>query len=94
MATYVMLGRYSAEAVKGISADRTRRARALIEEHGGTVLSMYALLGDCDLLVIADLPDADAALLASLGLTRLTGVAFSSSPAMEIAHFDEVAGGS
>ncbi len=94
MSTYVMMGRYSAESVTGISADRTRQAREMIEGQGGTVLSMYALLGDRDLMIIADLPDADAALLASIGLTKLTGVAFSTSPAMDISHFDKVAGGS
>ncbi len=91
MATYVMLGRYTAESVKGISADRTRQARAIYDMHGGTMQTMYGLLGGNDLMVIADLPDTAAAMKASMAMTKLTGVGFVTMPAVDIAEFDRLA---
>lgn len=36
MATFMMFGKYSAEALKGISADRTSKAADLMKGFGGT----------------------------------------------------------
>ena len=91
MATYVMIGRYSVDAAKTISADRTHQAESIIKHHGGHVKSAYALLGENDLLLIVDRPDGDAAMKASLGLSKLSGVAFSTSPAIDVAVFDRYA---
>ncbi len=91
MATYVMLGRYTAESVKDISADRTRQARTIYDKHGGTMQTMYGLLGGTDLMVIADLPDTAAAMKASMAMTKLTGVGFVTMPAVDIAEFDRLA---
>jgi len=44
MAKFFMYGKYSQEAVKGISADRTKKALDAIAKAGGKVNSMYALL--------------------------------------------------
>jgi uncharacterized protein with GYD domain len=56
MATFVMLGKYSSEALKEISAERTQRAVSTIKKFGGEVSSMHTLLGDHDLVLIVDLP--------------------------------------
>ena len=61
MATYLLFGRYSADALKGISAKRSEEARALIK-HGGELKSAYATLGGIDLVMIADLPDNSRAI--------------------------------
>ena len=53
MASYVMLGKYSGEALKGISARRTDEAKALIKKHGGELKAAYAVLGAVDLDVRA-----------------------------------------
>ena len=45
MATFIMFGKYSMEAVKAISAKRTDKAVALIEQNGGKLKAGYALLG-------------------------------------------------
>jgi len=91
MATYVMLGRYTLEGMKGISAERTDKAAALIKKCGGEVKGGYALLGKDDLILIVDLPGNEQAVKASLGLTKLTGIAFTTSPAVTIAEFDKLA---
>ena len=53
MSTFIMFGRYSQDALKGISAKRTEKAREIIEKAGGKILSMYALLGKIDLVTIS-----------------------------------------
>ena len=92
MATYFMFGRYTAEGVKGISADRTQQAQDVVKDLGGEIQSMYALLGEHDLVLITDLPGTAEAMKASIGLTKLTGIAFSSAPAVEVKAFDQLVG--
>lgn len=88
MATYIMLGNYSLKGIKKASGVRTEEAIEIIEAHGGTFKEAYALLGNNDLLVIADLPDTASAMQTSMALTRLTGIGFNTSPALSVAEFD------
>lgn len=90
MATYLMFGKYSRDALEGISAERTEEAIALIEEHGGELESGYALLGEDDLVLIVDLPDTERAMRTSVALTKLLGISFSTSPAVTVEDFDEM----
>jgi uncharacterized protein with GYD domain len=93
MALFMMFGKYSAEGVKGISAQRTQQAEETIRKFGGSVSGMYALLGEKDLLLITDFPDIGAAMQASVALSRLTGIAFSTAPAVTVAEFDRLMAG-
>ena len=90
MQTYVMLGKYSSEAVRDISANRTENSLNLIRELGGKMISMYSLLGGYDLILTAEFKDIQTAMKASLGLTVLTGIGFSTYPAISIADFDRL----
>lgn len=90
MATFFMLGRYSAEGRQSITAGRTQRAKEAIAQLGGSILSIHALLGDHDLAIILELPDLDSALLGSQALARLTGVTFSTFPAYSAEKFDQL----
>ncbi len=90
MATFFMLGRYSAEGMKDVSADRTEKATSLIRELGGKVKSIYALLGGFDCVLIVELPSFDVAMKASLGLGLLTGISFQTFPALAIDDFDRM----
>lgn len=90
MPTFFMFGKYSSEAVKEISAERTRKVISLVERFGGKVNSMYALLGEYDLVFIVDFPGTQEAMKASVGLTKLTGISFSTSPAVTVEHFDKM----
>jgi uncharacterized protein with GYD domain len=92
MPTYVMFGRYSVEGIKGISAGRSEEARSLIKQNGGELKSAYATLGGTDLVMIVDLPDTAKALATSAALARLTGIAFTTSPAVSIDEFDKLMG--
>ena len=93
MATFFMFGKYSSEALKEMSAERTDKAVSLIKKFGGEVNSMYALLGERDLVLIVDFPELEQAIKASVALTKTTGVSFSSSPAVPVEEFDKMIAG-
>jgi uncharacterized protein with GYD domain len=85
-----MFGRYSSEALNQMSAERTDKAVGLIKKLGGEVNSMYALLGEQDLVLIVEFPELEQAIKASVALTRMTGVSFTSSPAVPVEEFDKM----
>ena len=93
MATFFMFGIYSVEGMEDISSERTADARKLIEGLGGSVRSMYALMGEHDLVMIVDFPAIQQAMKASIGLTKLTGITFTTAPAVEVTEFDQLATG-
>ena len=90
MATFVMFGKYTAESFKGMSAARTKKAAALIKKLGGAVQAMYATLGEHDLVCIVDLPSVAAAMQASVALGKMTGIAFTTAPAVLVEEFDKL----
>lgn len=90
MTTFLMLGKYSGESVKKISAKRTSEAKKLIEKFGGEIKSGYALLGKYDLILIVELPNKEQAIKASVGLSRMLGISFTTSPAVSFEEFDEL----
>lgn len=92
MAMYVMFGKYSAEGIKGISTKRSDEAKALIKKNGGELKAGYALLGNVDLVLAVELPDTQKALATSAALSKLTGIAFTTSPAVSIDEFDTLMG--
>ncbi len=90
MAKYLMLGRYSVDAVKGIKAERTKKAVEIFKKQGGRVINMYALIGPYDLALIVDMPGNVALMKAAIALTKLTGIGFFSSPAISVEEFDRI----
>lgn len=92
MAKFLMLGKYTLEGVKGITAERTSKVIKTIKESGGKVDSMYALLGVYDLAFLVDFPGISDVMKASVSLTKLTGIAFTTSPAIAVEEFDKLVG--
>ena len=90
MATFMMFGRYSSEALKGISTNRTKKATELIKKSGGEIISMYALLGANDLVLIVELPGLEEAMKVSVALGKETGIGFTTSPAVKVEDFDKL----
>jgi uncharacterized protein with GYD domain len=90
MATYVFFGKYSQEALRSVSAKRTEDAAALLKKLGGEIKAGYALLGDVDLMLIADLPDTQRAMQASTGLAKMLGISFTTAPAITVQEFDKL----
>ena len=90
MPIFMMFGKYSSEALKGISPERTDKAVEVIKKNGGKVISMYAVLGEHDLVLTLDFPDSEKALTASVALNQLTGISFTTSPVVEVEKFDKL----
>ncbi len=90
MATFLMFGKYSVESLKRISGKRTKDAVNLVKKFGGEVKGMYALLGEKDLVFIVTLPGVKEAIKASVSLSKLTGISFTTSPAVTVDEFDEI----
>lgn len=91
MANFVLFGKYSAEALKGISAARTEQAKKIIESCGGKLEAAYALLGEVDLLLLVTLPGIQEAMQVSLALSKATGISFKTAPAVTVEEFDKLA---
>ncbi len=92
MAKFLMLGKYSIEATKGISGERTKKVVGATEKAGGKIDFMYALLGAYDLAFVVDFPGVKDVMKASIGLTKATDIGFSTLPAITIEEFDKIAG--
>ena len=85
-----MFGKYTPDAIRDISSERTDEAVKLIENAGGKIISMHAVLGEYDLIIIAEFPGMNEAFKASVGLNMITGIAFSTTPAIPAADFDKM----
>ena len=91
MALYFMFGKYTSEAaMQGMSAKRTQDAFNVVKKFRGEVKGMYTLLGEHDLVIIAELPGAEEAVKASVALGRMSGVSFRTSPALPVEEFDKM----
>jgi uncharacterized protein with GYD domain len=90
MATFFMFGRYSAEALKGINPKRTKEAESLIKKFKGEVKGMYSLLGEKDLVFILTFPGMEQAMKASVALSKMTGISFTTLPAVTVEEFDKM----
>ena len=93
MSTFFMFGKYSSDSLKAISSKRTDKTMKLFKDFGGEVKSIHALLGEKDLVLIAELPSSEVALQASVALSKLTGISFSTVPAVTAAEFDKLMAG-
>jgi len=86
----MMFGKYTTKALQEISPERTDKAVELIKKNGGKVISMYAVMGEHDLVFTLDFPDLDKALATSVELNKLTGISFTTSPVVEVEKFDKL----
>jgi uncharacterized protein with GYD domain len=90
MPIFMMFGKYTQDSLKNVSAQRTKKAVKIIEKNGGKVISMYAVMGEHDLVLTLDFPNEEKALSASLALNMLTGISFSTSPVVDVEKFDHL----
>lgn len=94
MATYVMLGNWTEQGVRGI-ADSPKRldvAKSLLQEMGGQFKAFYMTMGEHDLVLVYEAPDDAVAarfilLLGRQGFVRTrTLKAFPEAAYREIIH--------
>ena len=93
MAIFIMMGKYTAAAVEQISIQRTKTAKRIVRDCGGTIVDAYATLGKSDIFVVAEFPGVGEAMKASVGLNQALGISFVTMPALRIEDFDKLIGG-
>ena len=91
MATFLMFGNYTVQAMKEMNPERTQKVRDKVKQLGGEGKAMYAMLGKYDLLLVVSLPGSEAAMKASLSLAKMTGIGFTTAPALTVEEFDKLA---
>jgi uncharacterized protein with GYD domain len=92
MATFIMVGTYSQDAIDEISSKRTNDAKDTIASNGGKMLSAYVSLGDADIYLICEFPDMKSAMKSSITLTKSTGISFSTNECVTAEEFDNLMG--
>jgi uncharacterized protein with GYD domain len=93
MATFFMFGKYTPEAIRQISIERTQQVVSAIKGLGGEITAMHVLLGKYDLLFCVNLPGIEQAVQASVTLGRLTGIGFTTCPSVPVETFDRLVTG-
>ena len=88
MSIFLMFGKYSPEAAREIKAGRTEKVRETIRKYNGKIISMYAVMGEHDLVFTIDFPDRKNAMAVSVALYQLTGIHFTTSPVVDVEQFD------
>ncbi|MBN2468202.1 MAG: GYD domain-containing protein [Deltaproteobacteria bacterium] len=90
MATFFMFGRYSSTALEKISPERTTKVIDTLRSLGGEVKAIYALFGEHDLVLIVDFSQMEQAMKASVAITKMTGISFTTSQAVSVEDFDKM----
>lgn len=90
MGIFFMFGRYTHDAIKDISTRRTNKTKELISELGGNLISAYALMGNVDLVLIVEFPGKEEAIKASVALSKMLGIGFTTAPAVTVETFDKL----
>lgn len=75
MAMFIVSGRYTADAIKGMMAqpsDREAAVRPLVEAGGGKMISFLVTTGDTDFSMVVETDDLEG-LLAALMVAGATG---------------------
>ena len=85
-----MFGKYTSEAIREMSIERTQQAVSEIKKLGGDVQAMHALLGEYDLLFCVTLPSIEDAIKASAAINKFTGISFTTCPAITVETFDQL----
>ena len=93
MTTYIMMGKYSIDSIGKMNAARTKRGKEIIASCEGELKAGYAILGERDLVLIAEFPTTEQAIKASTNLSKELGIGFSSAPAISIEDFDKIIAG-
>ncbi len=89
MSTYFLTGTYGTDAIQSISRNRTADVTKVIEDIGGKLISVYLLLGEKDLVIIAEFPGLKEAILGSVSISKITGISFTTDPAITAREFDD-----
>lgn len=95
MPKYMIRANYTAAGAAGLLKDggtaRVKAITALVESGGGSVESMYWVMGADDFMLIADLPDTESAAAASLNVGASGAASCTTSELLTAAQVDAIA---
>ena len=95
MPKYLVRANYTAAGAAGLLKDggrgRTQAIKKLVESGGGSVESIYWAMGDDDIIIICDAPDAMAVAALSLNVGASGAARCSTSELLTADQMDEVA---
>ncbi len=89
MPTFISLVRYTAEGAKTIADSRKRyeKYEQGVKAAGGRIIGSYGVLGEYDIVTIAELPDEKAAVKVSVAAMAQGTVSIQTLTAMPIREF-------
>jgi uncharacterized protein with GYD domain len=92
MATFVSLVHWTEQGVKGFRESGTRADAfaSLVEKQGGSVKGIYWTLGEYDLVVITEAPDAETVTATLLELGAIGNVRTTTLQAFDRAGFERI----
>jgi uncharacterized protein with GYD domain len=92
MPTYISLYKWTEQGVKNVKDAPARIAAAMksAEAMGGKTIAIYVVMGEYDLVGIAEFPGDEAAVAYSLALSSLGNVRTTSLKAFTPAEFAEI----
>ncbi len=95
MPTYLWKGSYTSDGVKGLAKEggskRRTAVQQMVEKAGGKVHTFYFAMGESDVYVIAEFPDAATAVAVSLAVNASGAVRLSTTPLLSPEEFDAAA---
>lgn len=96
MPKYLIQASYSSEGLKGLQKDKASGRRAAVmtalEAMGGKLDAMYYCLGEHDVMVIADLPNTQAATALSVGVSASGLVHTKTTALLTVEETDQALG--
>lgn len=90
MRTFLIFGKSSPEELKEIILKYRAEVVRLVNSFGGDVRSMYVMLRERYLILIFAFPGIKGAMRASIALSKLTGISFTTSPAVSVDEFHQI----
>ena len=95
MPKYLIRANYTASGAAGLlregGSGRAKAITALVDSAGGSVESFYWVMGDDDIIIIADMPDTAAAAAVSLNVGASGAAACTTSELLTVAQVDDIA---
>jgi uncharacterized protein with GYD domain len=93
MAKYLLQGNYTADGAKGLLKDgasgRKKAVEAAIKSVGGKLESMYFCVGERDVMLVVDVPDATAAVAVSVAVSSTGAVHTNLVQLLSVDEMDE-----
>lgn len=94
MPTFLFRASYTATGAAGVIKDggtgREAAIRAVAESVGGTLLATYWVMGEDDIILITEMPDAAAAAAVSLTVGASGAASISTSQLFTAAEVDDI----